>query len=184
MSNEDHDIELDAGESPTVGEALHELVLVLPRVAKGLRRQHAELTPGDLQTAVWKGFSGRHLLALAHLAEAEPLGVGELAERLNVSLPTGSIVVHELAGYGLVERLEDPTDRRRAIVRIDPAHRPRVEDTLRRAAMPLRRALERLEPAERSAFLRGLNLLAEELKDTETPADGSDERTFDGRPCD
>lgn len=184
MNDKERDIESDAREAPTAEEALRELVLVLPRVAKGLRRQHAETIPGELQAVFQKGFSGRHLLALSHLAQAEPLSVGELGERLNVSLPTVSVVVHQLAEYGLVERQEDPSDRRRAIVRIDPVHRPWVDASLQNAAAPLRRALERLRPAERGIFLRALNLLADELKDNQRPDDGQDERFLDGRPCD
>lgn len=175
---------MDAQAAPGVEEALRELVLVLPRVVKGLRRQRAETMPGELQTMFQKGFSGRHLLALAHLAEAEPLSVSELGERLNVSLPTVSIVVHQLAEYGLVERQEDPADRRRAIVRIDPVHRPWVDESLQRAAAPLRRTLERLGIEERRAFLHALIVLADELQDTESADGGPDERILDGRPCD
>lgn len=167
-----------------IEESLRELVLVLPRIVKGLRRQHLQTIPGDVQAVLQKGFSGRHLLALAHLAEAEPLSVSELGERLNVSLPTVSIVVHQLAGYGLIQRMEDPADRRRAIVQIDPVHRSWVDASLQRAAAPLRRTLERLEPEERRTFIQGLTVLAEELNVTDSADHGAEERIVSGRPCD
>ena len=63
-----------------------------------------------------------------------------------------------------MERIEDPTDRRRTLVagRRDP---PRLAETLLDTRFrPVQRALDRMRPAEQRAFVRGLELLAEELE--------------------
>ena len=59
----------------------------------------------------------RALLVLAHEA---PLAIGVLGEKLGVGLPAASRIVDRMVQDGLVERSDDPTDRRRALVRLGP----------------------------------------------------------------
>jgi DNA-binding MarR family transcriptional regulator len=61
-------------------------------------------------------------------AIAEETSLGGLAEGLNVSLPAASRAVDGLARRGLVERHEDPTDRRMKQVRILTAGSEVVRD--------------------------------------------------------
>lgn len=153
------DLEVDR---MTVEEGLNHLRLLLPRVMKGLRRGSNSL-PADLRATLQSSaFSGRHMLVLMHLAESDGLTVSGLSERLGVTLPTVSVVIHQLASYGLVERTDDPADRRRAIVRIDPLHREWVDAMLAQLTEPLRRTLVRLQPMERAVFVKALKILAEE----------------------
>jgi DNA-binding MarR family transcriptional regulator len=99
-----------------------------------------------------------------HLAESGTLTMSALSERLNVTLSTVSIVVHQLASYGLVERQEDPADRRRTIVYIHPRQRKYVDAALAERTEPIRRALGRLEPEERAVLLKACRILAEEAE--------------------
>src|SRR5690348_12234688 len=70
-----------------------------------LRPAHQDLTMGQFR-------------ALTVLAQEEPLAVGALAERLGTGGPSASRMVDRLVNDGLVERWDDPDDRRRALVRL------------------------------------------------------------------
>jgi DNA-binding MarR family transcriptional regulator len=118
-------------------------------------------------------FAPRHISTLLQIAQAAPLGMSELAERMNVSLATVSQVVTDLEEWGLVERTTDSGDRRRTLVNVAAAHRPTTRLILEQRLRPLDRALRRLEPDERTALIRGLGVLAEELdRNDKTPAAG------------
>lgn len=108
-------------------------------------------------------FAPRHISTLLQIAQTAPLGMSELAERMNVSLATVSQVVTDLEEWGLVERTTDPADRRRTLVNVAAEHRPTTRLILEQRLRPLDRALRRLEPDERTALIRGLGVLAEEL---------------------
>ena len=106
----------------------------------------------------------RHLTALHYILLTGPQSVGELAARMHVALPTASLLVGELDRAGLVERAEDPTDRRRTIVRITDEHWDACTEFLERRVAPVRRTLSRLKPAERKAFVHGMQTLVSEFR--------------------
>jgi DNA-binding MarR family transcriptional regulator len=145
-----------------------DLLIALGAVVKRLKHrplpEHSSLTGMP--------FAPRHISTLLQIAQAAPLGMTELAERMNVSLATVSQVVTDLEEWGLVERTTDPADRRRTLVNVAAAHRPTTRLILEQRLRPLDRALRRLEPDERTGLIRGLGVLAEELdrNDKNTPA--------------
>src|SRR5207248_3140351 len=69
----------------------------------------------------------------------------------------------DLEDHGLVERREDPGDRRRTVVALSPATARRVRAWLNRRSKPLEQALAALDTNERAAFLKGLGALADAL---------------------
>ena len=146
-----------------------ELFMALGAVLKRLRRH--PLPKGDEFNAALQGVAPapRHITALVQVATDGPLGMSELAERLSVSLATVSQVITDLADWGLVERTTDTADRRRTFVTVAPEHQPTIQAMLESRLRPVERALRRLEPDERAAFLRGLTTLAEELEHTKEP---------------
>jgi DNA-binding MarR family transcriptional regulator len=91
------------------------------------------------------------------------MSVSTLAARLGVSLATASQVVTDLEAADLVERVDDPADRRRTLVRVSDAHRDLADALLDTRLRPVQRALDRMRPAEQRAFVRGLHLVAEEV---------------------
>lgn len=147
-----------ATERMSADAALREVLRALPEIAAGLKRPGvpAPLTP-------LFNFGPRHLPVLTHLLLDGPMSVGELAEHLGLALPTTSLMVRDLSSVGLVERTEDPDDRRRRIIGINPEHLPTVRDWLDTRADPVRAALNRLSPAERRALAKGMRILAEEF---------------------
>jgi DNA-binding MarR family transcriptional regulator len=118
-------------------------------------------------------FAPRHVSTLLQISHDAPIGMSELAERMNVSLATMSQVVTDLEDWKLVERKTDPGDRRRTLVSVAAEHRPAIRAIFEQRLRPLDRALRRLEPDERIALIRGLTVLAEELDRTDRPSEKS-----------
>lgn len=105
----------------------------------------------------------RHMSALLTVALYEPITVTQLAERQRVALNTASLVAVELERAGLLERREDPSDRRRTILTVAPRKHKLVQEGLDKRAARLQRTLDRLTPAQRDGLLKGLESLAEEM---------------------
>jgi DNA-binding MarR family transcriptional regulator len=151
-----------------------ELRELLRRVMRGLwaRRRPTqellELVSGD------PPLGRRHVGLLAEIGTEGERSVGELARELDLSLPAASKLIRELEDHGLVERREDPDDRRRTVVALNPATAKRVRTWLEHRSRPLEQALATLDPREREAFLKGLRALADALM--EESAHGSERR--------
>jgi DNA-binding MarR family transcriptional regulator len=144
-------------------EELHRLLF---HVARGLHRQGPP--PAELRAAFHSaGLGPRHVGVLAQLATDGPLTVGELAERLRVSLAHASLMVGALTRAGLAERREDDLDRRRTIVTVAERYADQIREWLAARVEPLRRVLRQLSPEERESLLRALRLLDDELTGSE-----------------
>lgn len=76
-------------------------------------------------------------------------------------------MVGDLAKKGVLERAEDPVDRRRKIVSIAEAHRPAIDGRLGRSAGAWRAALAPLSPSERRMFVETLAAYENGLTDPE-----------------
>lgn len=141
----------------TVHEGLHNLVLLLPRVARGLRRRREAPVVIDGMP-----LGRRHGAALALLRE-QPCTVGALAATLELNLATVSGLVADLERAHFVERSADPGDRRRTIVRIVAGREDAVGAWLATTTAPIVRALEQLSAEERATFVKAMGLLDAEL---------------------
>ena len=142
---------------------LAELRQLLRRVIRGswARRRPSpellELVRGD------PPLGRRHVGVLAHVAAEGERTVSEIANDLGLSLPAASKLVGELEDHSLVSRHEDPDDRRRTVVRLDPETSRRVLGWLGRRNQPLEAALATLTDEERQGFLKGMRALADAL---------------------
>jgi DNA-binding MarR family transcriptional regulator len=147
----------------TKEQQLAELRQSLRRVMRGLwarRRPTMELlalVDGD------PPLGRRHVALLAHIGTEGEQTVSELARALGLSLPAVSKLTRELEEHGLIERHEDPADRRRTFVQLHEGTAPAVRDWLAQRSKPLERTLTGLDEAERAAFLKGLRALGEAL---------------------
>jgi DNA-binding MarR family transcriptional regulator len=104
--------------------------------------------------------AGASRAVLEHLAMAGPLTVGEAAAHLNRAQSVVSEIVSHLERQGLLERENDPGDRRRTLVWLTPAG----HDALRRdrevlGVDLLARALSRMPPGQADALIAGLRTL-------------------------
>jgi len=143
-------------------EEIHELRSLLRRTMRGLwsRRQP---TPELLQLVEGASLGRRHVALLAQVGTEDGRSVGELANELGLSLPAASTLIRDLEEHGLLERSEDPADRRRTVVDLAPATAAAVRAWLTGRDRPLERALTSLDEGERTAFLKGLGALADAL---------------------
>ena len=95
------------------------------------------------------------------LASHGPMTIGQVAERLRVRLPWASTVVDRLVEEGLVQRGEDPADRRRTLARLTPRGEALVVQASVKAAQEhLRACLAKISAADLAALVRGLDALA------------------------
>ncbi|MGW7004700.1 MarR family winged helix-turn-helix transcriptional regulator [Streptomyces sp. NPDC054933] len=124
-----------------------------------------DLMPVPLRDAMeTHGLTPRHGAVLPQLLAGQPLTVSEIARRLHVSLPTASELVGGLSRAGIVERAEDPANRRRILVSLAEQYRPLLETFVTRRGEPLLRALDGLSPSERAGFLAGLTAWVHEVQ--------------------
>lgn len=117
----------------------------------GLNRKLRKDWPDDLTPS--------RLSALATIAAGEPLSVGELAKRMAVSTPTVSHIVDALDKLGLIDRLQDPNDRRICRLTASEAGTGLLEELTRRTTGRLAEHIHRLPPAQRSALEAALPAL-------------------------
>jgi DNA-binding MarR family transcriptional regulator len=147
----------------TKDEEVRELRHALGRIMRGMWSRRRP-TPELLELVEGRPrLSRRHVALLAQVGAEGSRTVSDLAEALGVSLPAASKLTRELEEHQLVERREDPEDRRRTIVTLNEATAKAVNEWLGRRNLPLETALASLDATERAAFLKGLNALADAL---------------------
>jgi DNA-binding MarR family transcriptional regulator len=105
----------------------------------------------------------RHVGVFVVIALNGPMSVSELARREGFALSTASLLVTQLAEAGLVERREDPQDRRRTLVTVAPEHRRESEEVIESKLAPLRRGLARMGRERAAVLVEALGVLAEEI---------------------
>lgn len=146
-----------SGAAYGVDEATRALLLLMPRLVGRAKR----IPPPEPLRAFQ--LAPRHLSLLAYLVFDGPLGVKELAARLEVAPATVSLMVADLSRQGVLERHEDDADRRRTIVSIAPAHEQSVTDWLAAGGRAWRVALEPLAPGERQLVVETLQAYEREV---------------------
>jgi DNA-binding MarR family transcriptional regulator len=133
------------------------MLLLMPRVAGRIKQVRI---PEQLQSL---SLAPRHLSLLAYLLFDGPMPVGQLAARLEVAPTTVSLMVSDLTRQGVLQRHDDPDDRRRTIVAItdDAETRAAIEGWLANGATAWRDAFEPLSEEERATFVRTIRTYEE-----------------------
>jgi DNA-binding MarR family transcriptional regulator len=97
---------------------------------------------------------------LQHLALSGPVTVGELCDHLDRAQSVVSDIVAHLEDKGLVERQDDPHDRRRRLVWLSPFGRNFLQHDQEILSVELlRSAVATMAPADRAALARGMQAL-------------------------
>lgn len=133
-----------------VDESVRTLLLLMPRLVGRAKRAPV---PKELQSFQ---LAPRHLSLMAYLIFDGPLGVNELASRLEIAPATVSLMVSDLSRQGILVRQEDEADRRRTIVSIAPAHHEAIDRWLSNGAKAWKTVLQPLSPTERALVVRTL----------------------------
>lgn len=136
----------------------------MPLVEAYFRRARSEMPRELAEPFRAYRLTARHGAVLPHLVVESGLSVSELARRMGLRLSTVSELVGDLSRTGLVERHEDPANRRRTLVSLASPHRQAVEEFVARRSSPLLRVLDGLSPRDRAGFIAGIAAWAREVQ--------------------
>ena len=100
------------------------------------------------------------LKVLFTLAQSGGASVGEIAGMVGIGNAGASLLVDRLVRLGLVERAEDPADRRRTVVRLSVAGADLVRELNHGGREHLRQVLAALPPDDLAALLQGVGAAA------------------------
>lgn len=103
----------------------------------------------------------RTLIYIAMLGEVRQF---KIAERMNVEPMTTSKVIDRLEERGLVERRQDPADRRAKLVRMTPGGEAMVGDIDTQTAAMREDMMAGLAPDQREAMISGLRAVRANLQ--------------------
>jgi DNA-binding MarR family transcriptional regulator len=106
------------------------------------------------------GMSERDASVLAHLDELAPVTVTALAHHLGVGVPTVTEAIDRLERRGVVERRRDVRDRRRVELRLTRLGIERMQASSVLDHARVGEVLAALSARQRSAAVRGLEILA------------------------
>ncbi len=105
---------------------------------------------------------GASRAVLEHLALAGPLTVGEAAAHMSRAQSVISEIVSHLERQGLLEREEDPGDRRRTLIWLTPAgHEALRRDREVLSVERLAAVIARMPPAEADGLIAALRTLVD-----------------------
>ena len=96
------------------------------------------------------------------IAHSETSSVSKVAQQLGIGEPTASHLIDKLVQAGLVERTEDPQDRRRALVRLAPGGEKLIGKLLGWEDL-LGGCLNKISASDLSNFRQGLSAIVDEL---------------------
>jgi DNA-binding MarR family transcriptional regulator len=100
------------GATTEVDEVVDRILQVVPRVARRIRLEMRAAGTGALTVP--------QLRALLYVRRHPGTGLSPLAEHVGLSLPSASGLVERLVRADLVERINDPDERRRIQLRLTP----------------------------------------------------------------
>lgn len=136
-------------------ETHDELVEQIMELFRGVARSRQGIAPVWLEVDL----SMAQVRTLMVLSCEGRSTIGQLAERLSVSLPTASHLVDRLVHAGLAERAEDPSDRRRMLVCLTPSGEDLAGRLRQGNQEPFRLWLTQLSDEDLTALRQGLTAL-------------------------
>jgi DNA-binding MarR family transcriptional regulator len=141
--------------APSPQECAATLMEAIPQVVRHLRAEMRRQAAPFLSLA--------QLRALIYLQRCPQGSLSQVADYLDVSLPTMSSMVQRLVERGWVERTEDPAERRRLRLSLTAAGAAQLHQTLAATQAYLATALAPLRPSQRAQIQEGFMVLAEAL---------------------
>lgn len=142
---------------------INELMETQRQMLRGLQAhsapvwQHLELTVAQIKSLFILGSDG-------------PMTVGQVAVALEIGRPAASVLIDRLVHGGLVDRREDPADRRRAIIHLTARGEALVSQLRQGGPERFREALQKMSDDDLHALLKGTRALAAALAPGATAA--------------
>ena len=125
---------------------------------------------GHFQAWHRHGISLVHLSVLSIIQANGPQSMGRLADALDVSVASVTGIVSRMQERGLIERRDDPHDRRVVLVDLAEAGQRFVEDLDTQRLTFLRQALSGLQPDDLAAVLQAVRALRSAFARVNRPA--------------
>ena len=127
----------------------------------GYLLKHAQLRFFELTASVLApvGINGQEAVVLRAIDGPEPLSQGEVARRMGIDRTTMVALIDELEQKGLVQRRQDPADRRKNVVALTGSGRDTLGRANKAGAEAERRFLSPLAPGEQETFKKALRAL-------------------------
>jgi DNA-binding MarR family transcriptional regulator len=113
------------------------------------------------------GLSFSHLNILMRLFHGGKCGVSEIGERMGISNAAASQSIDRLVNLGLIERSEDPKDRRAKQLTLTAKGLALVEGAIEARSKWIESLTEALTPEQQSMIVSALTLLTEAARKTE-----------------
>jgi DNA-binding MarR family transcriptional regulator len=110
------------------------------------------------------GLSLPQLRVLGHVSRNPGAGVSDVAAHLDVTNPTASVLVDRLVKKNLLDRKEDPRERRRTLLTLTESGTEVLEDARSKAQFMVAQVLKTQTPEQLSKINEGLAILAEAAK--------------------
>lgn len=128
----------------------------------GYLLKHAQLRLAELNSAALApfGISGRQLAVLIAIDDRESQSQQEVARRMAVDRTTMVALIDDLEGNGLVERQQDPDDRRKNVVVLTGAGRTTLRQANAATGEAERRFLGSLSDDESATLKKALQAIA------------------------
>lgn len=101
-----------------------------------------------------------HLRALVVLWSRPSLSLGELADAVGIHLTRASRLCDRLVTRGLVDRADDPVNRRQLVLRLTPAGHEVVQHVMHERAEEIRPILARMSATGRASLVSSLGEFA------------------------
>jgi len=136
-----------------VAECAREVLDAVPIVMRVIR--------GELRKYGAREMSVPQYRTLGFVYRNDGASLSELADHVGLTLSTMSTLVDGLAAQGLVNRREDPEDRRRMTLTLTELGRNRHEAARDAALISLREMLRQLSPSDRATVTRAMQVLRE-----------------------
>jgi len=127
-----------------------EMVEVLPLASRWIRAEIRRRQPS---------WSLPQLLALGFLRDHPGASLSELASQLGVGLPTASTLISRLVAADQVDRRDDPTERRRTVLRLTKEGQSELEAALVESRAELAERLRSLPARDLERLRQALPVL-------------------------
>jgi DNA-binding MarR family transcriptional regulator len=127
----------------------------------GYLLKHAQLSFFELGAAALAplGINGREAAVLRAIDAGRPVSQGEIARTMNVDRTTMVALIDDLQLKGLVQRRQDPDDRRKNAVELTDAGRGAVQQAAEAVGQAERDFLAPLSAVEAAQFKKTLRAL-------------------------
>ena len=118
------------------------------------------------------GFSMAQFFLLMHVYYKKQCGISNLSEQMEITAPAASQLVDKLVQAGMLERTEDPHDRRARQVTLTAKGRQLIERSIHARFRWLDSLVQGLSAEERSTVGEALAILTRAAEEREKKVDG------------